>query len=647
MAPEIENDGCIVAVRKRVKTLLKAYRLEADALTDELQRTLLALGTAHDTCRQVFESAGIGCFRLDENGVIVAANPAGAALVGTELSRLINTEFSLFVAPEDRPRYGWLWGQALAGGQPEGGEVKIRRPDGSFIDTRIRFTAAAEARNVQAAVIAIGASKRIETDLLDCVEISDFLMTHSPNPILVGRADTTIRYVNPAFEKLTGFGAAELIGTRAPYPWWRPEAAAETRQALKIAMTTGIHRVEERFQKKNGDRFWVELTAGLVDSGGRSPYYMASWIDITDRKKAADELRESEQRYRSLVDNTALGVTLIDPDLKIRAMNRQMRAWYPHIEPAEFPLCYQVYCDPPRQSRCAPCPAFESFMDGGVHETTRQTPIDGELRFHRVVSSPIKNHDGQVVAAIEMIEDVTDRRHTEERIKKLSRRLLTAQEDERRMISRELHDSVAQELSIVKMTLANLLDPPAGPGPENLQKLAHLNQLLDRSILSVRNLSYGLRPPGLEEIGLLRTLVTLCEEFSEGTGIDVDFQTAGLKDVGLDPFVEINLYRLIQEGLNNVRKHAAAGRVVIKLVGSHPNVILRIIDDGCGFDVRAREKALDDEKRMGLRSMTERVMLLQGRMEVRSRPGKGTSIHIRFPHQEKKGESKKKRSHRR
>ncbi|MFZ0135229.1 MAG: PAS domain S-box protein [Desulfobacterales bacterium] len=647
MAPDIEKGGCIAAVRNRVKSLLKAYRSDVDELTDELQRTLLALRTAPDAGRHAFDASGIGCFDLDANGVVVAVNPAGAALFATERGRLIDKEFSHCITPEGRHHFARLRQQVLAGDHPQGGEVTVRRPDGSLLQACVRITAAAQAHHVQVAVKAVGESKRIETDLLECAEISDFLMTHSPNPILIGRADTTIRYVNPAFEKLTGFGAAELIGTGAPYPWWRPETTTETLAALKVAMTTGIRRVEERFQKKSGDRFWVELTAGLVDHGHGPPYYLASWVDITDRKKAADELRESEQRYRSLVDNTALGVTLIDSDLKIRAMNRQMREWYPHIDPTEFPLCYHVYCDPPRQRRCAPCPAFESLRDGRVHETTRRTPIGGELRFHRVVSSPIKSQDGQVVAAIEMIEDVTDRRHTEERIKNLSRRLLNAQEDERRMISRELHDSVAQELSIVKMALANLLDPQSSAAPEALQKMSHLNQMLDRSIQAVRNLAYGLRPPGLEEIGLLQTLATLCEEFTEGAGIDVDFQTAGFKDVALDPFVEINLYRLVQEGLNNIRKHAAADRVVIKLVGSHPNVILRIIDNGRGFDVQAREQALDNEKRMGLRSMKERVMLLQGRMEVRSRPGKGTSIHIRFPHQEKNDESKKKRPHRR
>jgi PAS domain S-box-containing protein len=472
-------------------------------------------------------------------------------------------------------------------------------------------------------------------------EFGIFLMVHSPNPILVCKSDSTIAYVNPAFEKLTGFRAAELIGTNAPYPWWLPGKTEKTLKAFQTAMTTGVSRIEEHFQKKNGDRFWVELTAGLVENGSGTPYYLSNWVDITDRKKAADELRESEERYRSLVENIGIGVTLISPDMKILAMNRQMRKWYPHVDPSEKPLCYRVFYDPPRQGRCSDCPGFASFRDGKVHESTREIPFQSDTRFHRIVSSPIRSNAGRVMAVIEMIEDITERRQNEVRIDSLSHQLLKAQEDERRMISRELHDSVAQELSTVKIALATLLDAHTSVPPETLQKVSQLTRLLDRSILSVRNLSYGLRPPGLEEFGLLQTLATFCEEFAESTGLDVDFQTAGLKNSSLGSFLEINLYRLIQEGLNNVRKHAAASRVMVKLVGSHPNIILRIIDDGRGFDVRARERALNAEKRLGLRSMKERVALLQGRMELRSRLGKGTSIHIRLPRQEKKGDSKK------
>ena len=120
-------------------------------------------------------------------------------------------------------------------------------------------------------------------------EFGVFLMAHSPNPILVCRADTAITYVNPAFEKLTGFRAAELIGVNAPYPWWLPEKIEQTHRALQTAMATGVSRVEEHFQKKNGERFWVELTTGLVENGNGTRYYLSNWVDITDRKKAADE----------------------------------------------------------------------------------------------------------------------------------------------------------------------------------------------------------------------------------------------------------------------------------------------------------------------------------------------------------------------
>ncbi|MGB5620575.1 MAG: PAS domain-containing protein [Desulfobacterales bacterium] len=250
-------------------------------------------------------------------------------------------------------------------------------------------------------------------------EFGVFLMAHSPNPILVCRADTAITYVNPAFEKLTGFRAAELIGVNAPYPWWLPEKIEQTHRALQTAMATGVSRIEEHFQKKNGERFWVELTAGLVENGNGTRYYLSNWVDITDRKKAADELRESEERYRSLVDNITTGVTLISPDMKIQAMNRQMRRWYPHIDPSEKPLCYHAYHDPPREDRCTDCPAFASLKDSEVHESTHEVSVHGDLRFHRIVSSPIRNNEGRLVAAINMIEDITAARQTEMRIKSL------------------------------------------------------------------------------------------------------------------------------------------------------------------------------------------------------------------------------------
>jgi signal transduction histidine kinase len=171
----------------------------------------------------------------------------------------------------------------------------------------------------------------------------------------------------------------------------------------------------------------------------------------------------------------------------------------------------------------------------------------------------------------------------------------------------------------------------AARSPETREKVFKLAAIINQSIATVRNLSYDLRPPGLSEIELPQVLSTYCEEFAEDHGLALNFNSAGFKNAILDPFVEINLYRLVQEGLNNVRKHARAGRIAVKLLRAAPHIILRIEDDGKGFDVQARESALDGEKRLGLRSMKDRVKLLQGDIRITSRLGKGTKIFIKIP----------------
>ena len=128
-----------------------------------------------------------------------------------------------------------------------------------------------------------------------------------------------------------------------------------------------------------------------------------------------------------------------------------------------------------------------------------------------------------------------------------------------------------------------------------------------------------------------RAFYSYCEEFAAETRLDVDFRLAGLKTMALDPSMEINLYRLIQEGLINIRKHAQASRVVVTLTGANPNIILRIEDDGRGFDVIKRERELDRERRLSLRSMKERASLLQGHWRIESQSGKGTRIFVKIP----------------
>jgi len=237
------------------------------------------------------------------------------------------------------------------------------------------------------------------------------------------------------------------------------------------------------------------------------------------------------------------------------------------------------------------------------------------------------------------LQEVSERKHAESRIQHLSQQLLKAQETERQMISCELHDRVAQDLSATKIEFDMLLKNQSALEFVAKGKLLEISNRLQGAINVIRDLSYDLQPPALAEMGLLKALEIYCEEFSIQFGSKVDFQSAGLNLFKLDSDTEIHLYRLVQEGLNNIRKHADSEEAIVRLVGAFPNIILRIEDTGKGFDVQARELALGDEKRMGLRSMKERINLLGGQMTIQSRPMQGTKIYIKIPLQEQSREA--------
>jgi signal transduction histidine kinase len=151
------------------------------------------------------------------------------------------------------------------------------------------------------------------------------------------------------------------------------------------------------------------------------------------------------------------------------------------------------------------------------------------------------------------------------------------------------------------------------------------------AIAAVRDISYGLRPPALDQLGLMLAMENHCAETARRTGIDISFQAVGMDGVSLDFDTEINLYRMVQEALNNTAKHAGATRASVRLVRSHPDLLIRIEDNGRGFDVDRRMSESVMEKRMGLRSMEERARLISGTMEIQAQSGAGTRIIFRIP----------------
>ncbi len=359
---------------------------------------------------------------------------------------------------------------------------------------------------------------------------------------------------------------------------------------------------------------------------------------VIRERRLRDALRESSRLNDLLLNSLPHPAMLVNRNHVVLAANRIALEIGARINE----LCWQSYgsgeyisegdkrflrahpdVTPPSGIQCTHCRSNEAFASG---QPTSANDICAFGRNWDCWWIPI-DADTQLVYAI----DITAHKQAEQQIHKLTQQILKVQEMERQRLAYDLHDSIGQELSSIKIGMETILDQQPEACSAIKGKVTGLVDLLQGTIEAVRNLAYELRPPVLDQLGLVQTLQEYCEEFAARQGVQVDFYAAGMDDLDLDSDTRIALYRLVQESLNNVNKHAAASNVSVRLVASFPSIILRVEDNGVGFDVTSRMNDARNERCMGLHGMEERVNLLGGTIKIESRPMNGTRIRIEVP----------------
>ena len=225
-----------------------------------------------------------------------------------------------------------------------------------------------------------------------------------------------------------------------------------------------------------------------------------------------------------------------------------------------------------------------------------------------------------------LLQDVTEHRQAAAARAELLRRLVTAQEDERRRVARELHDSVGQLLSALALAVKRVRDGEPISEP-TLIGLDSVQRIADELGRTMHDLAVRLRPTALDDFGLKVALQSLINEWAERTGIDAHFQAVGLETARFGPEVETALYRVIQEALTNVTKHAQAKLVSVVVERRQGDAIVVIEDDGVGFDPDSSLVS----GRLGLLGMRERITLVGGSLQVESAPKAGTLICVHVP----------------
>jgi two-component system sensor histidine kinase UhpB len=214
--------------------------------------------------------------------------------------------------------------------------------------------------------------------------------------------------------------------------------------------------------------------------------------------------------------------------------------------------------------------------------------------------------------------------------------IIEAQENERRRISRELHDEIGQALTAIKFNLDMIDKELPQTFPVVRGRLGDAKSLSNQTITAMRQLSMDLRPTMLDELGLIPTLRWYVQNFSKRLSIDSQFQAIGFEEK-LPSQIETAFYRIVQEALNNISKHAEASQVEISLEQKDSTIYASIIDNGRGFDLDKVLHPESPERGFGIIGMQERISLLGGKIDIQSRPGFGTRIHIEVPNQKGSG----------
>jgi signal transduction histidine kinase len=254
----------------------------------------------------------------------------------------------------------------------------------------------------------------------------------------------------------------------------------------------------------------------------------------------------------------------------------------------------------------------------------------------------VRGETGRPIALVGIAWDITEQRRLQEKLAEAEKRRLAdlrrfavsvqrAQEDERQRISRELHDDICQRLSGMKLNLEVLEDDFKVRDKKTYRTLRGFKKQFEQTITEVRRLSSNLRPTVLDDFGLTIALNLLGREFEKAHKIPVRVELGDPTLKHLDPQIEIALYRIAQESLTNIAKHANASLVTLRLALSGSAVVLSVNDNGTGFDPKNIPHSQRPGHGLGLISMRERAELLGGTWEIQSVPDKGTTIHVTIP----------------
>ena len=455
-------------------------------------------------------------------------------------------------------------------------------------------------------------------------------------PAAVAMLDRELHYLQASDRWCADFSLerSQILG-RSHYEVF-PDIPERWKEIHRRCLAGETHRAEEDcFERADGSRVWLRWdTRPWGDRGGQPEGIVIFSEDITERKRAEETLRQTEATTQTVLETASQAILVVHGDGTIHLANQMAERMFGYARekllgrPIEM-LLPESLCENHVKHRA----------EFGSKPQSRPMGIGLELLGRRMDGSefPIEVSLSQVETnagplAVAFVTDITMRRraevalrNSERDLRALTGRLLTAHEDERRLIAQELHDDVTQQLALLAIDIGKLAGVSLSVGETRTRLRSIQNQIVHVSN-DVRRVSRWLHPAILEDLGLSAALQAFCEEFGKAQGITVRFD-GRVELNGLSAAARSCLYRIAQESVRNAAKHARATSVRVKLRNTGEHVQIVVTDDGVGFsaDLGPLKTGL------GIVSMKERARLVNGTFSITSHPGRGTEVSASVP----------------
>ena len=429
---------------------------------------------------------------------------------------------------------------------------------------------------------------------------------------------------NTGAERIKGYKATEIVGKH--FSSFYPDEdvlSGKPNKLLKLATQEG-HAEDEGWRvRKDGSKFWAGVTIAAVrNQGGQLIGFGKVTRDLTERRRAEIALRRSEDRFRMMAEAVQdYAIFMLDPEGYVSTWNTGAKRVNGY-EATEIIGRY-FSCFYPEKNIRAGKPGRDlqvAAEQGRFEDEGWRVRKDGSVFWANVIITPIRDEANKLIGFAKVTRDVTDTMRKEKSLRDLASHLLQLQDEERRRIGRDLHDTLGQCVTAMKISLDSLAYSVTPSNPEINEKVKQCARLAEECVKEVRTISYLLYPPMLEEMGLKSAIPWYLEGFTTRSGIRVTFD-APTDFARLSRNTELALFRVLQESLTNVHRHSGSETAHVGLSMKDGMAVLEIRDAGKGIPSTILQESGEAWQRfigVGLRGMKERLSQLGGRLEISS-----------------------------